>query len=132
MTTKERSVKSEIERVLSDWEDKCTDLEDQVSLAKRAQAQAENACKEATTDLKAIKKECKTLKQTLRARDEELVQLSQRYEAEIEKQHHLRDEDRGRLKQMESKLNFEIDFYKKQLEDLMRQKEFQKTATQIP
>ena len=27
---KERSVKMEIERVLSEWEDKCNDLEDQV------------------------------------------------------------------------------------------------------
>ena len=34
---KERTVKADIERVLQEWEDKCADLEDQQSEAKRLQ-----------------------------------------------------------------------------------------------
>ena len=44
---KERSVKQEIERVLSEWEQKCLDLEDQVQEAKALQIQAETESKHA-------------------------------------------------------------------------------------
>ena len=40
---KERSVKQEIERVLSEWEQKCLDLEDQVQESKSNALLAENA-----------------------------------------------------------------------------------------
>lgn len=42
---KERSVKQEIERVLSEWEQKCLDLEDQVQESKSNALLAENASK---------------------------------------------------------------------------------------
>ena len=44
---KERTVKQEIERVLSEWEHKCIDLEDQVSESKSQLLVAENAQKQA-------------------------------------------------------------------------------------
>ena len=72
---KERAVKLEIERVLADWEQKCQDLEDQVHEAKTSLLLAENSAKQAAKDTKFAQKEQKTLREVLRAKEDEIRSL---------------------------------------------------------
>ena len=55
------------------------------------------------------------------------MSLQRKYEDEIEKQQDLRVEEQVKHRQEKEKLSFEIDFFKKELEQNMRNKEFAKS-----
>lgn len=59
---KERSVKLEIERVLTEWEDKCTDLEQREHDALAKYERSNNQEKKLQNDINTLTKELRSLK----------------------------------------------------------------------
>ena len=58
--------------MLSEWEQKCADLEEQVQESKTQVLLAENAAKQSQKDTKMASKEQKTLREVIRAKEEEI------------------------------------------------------------
>ena len=56
------------------------------------------------------------MRETIKAKDDEIRALQRKYEEELEKRADMRAEDQARSKQQEEKLQFEIDFLKRELE----------------
>lgn len=56
------------------------------------------------------------MREVIRAKDDEIRTLQHKYEDELEKRNDLRVEDQAKFKQLQEKMEFEIEFLKKELE----------------
>ena len=56
------------------------------------------------------------MREVIRAKDDEIRTLQHKYEDELEKKNDLRVEDQAKFKQLQEKMEFEIEFLKKELE----------------
>ena len=56
------------------------------------------------------------MREVIRSKDEEIRTLQRKYEEELEKKSELRVEEQAKHKQVQEKLQFEIDFLKRELE----------------
>ena len=65
------------------------------------------------------------MRESIRQKEEEIRSLQRKYEDELEKKADLRIEEQAKHKQVQEKLQFEIDFLKKELEQQMRGREMQ-------
>ena len=65
------------------------------------------------------------MREVIRAKEDEIRTLQHKYEEELEKKADLRVEEQAKSKQLQEKLQFEIDFLKKELEQQMRGREMQ-------
>ena len=84
--------------MLSEWEQKCADLEEQVQESKTQVLLAENAAKQSQKDTKTASKEQKTLREVIRAKEDEIRGLQRKYEEELEKKSDLRAEEQAKSK----------------------------------
>jgi len=73
-------VRNEIERVLSEWEDKCQDLDDQLREATIAKSAAVNKQHELLKEFNRANKESRLAKQKCSDKDDEIKILQERYE----------------------------------------------------
>lgn len=65
------------------------------------------------------------MREVIRSKDDEIRTLQRKYEEELEKKSELRVEEQAKHKQAQEKLQFEIDFLKRELEQQMRGREMQ-------
>lgn len=65
------------------------------------------------------------MREQLKLKEDDIRSLQRKYEEELEKKSDLRAEEQAKSKQMQEKLQFEIDFLKKELEQQMRSREMQ-------
>ena len=127
---KEQGVKSEIERVWQDWEDKCADLE-----ARRAQAQAQAELAEARArDLgqksQGLKREAREAREAMEQARAELRVLQDKYEEQLAVREQEAEELRTGFRQAEERMQFEIVHLKQELEKQFKKQIAQQMASQ--
>ena len=69
--------------MLTEWEDKCNDLDEQLQESKNRQIIADNGCMKAQKDLQMAQKETRAGKHAIKAREEEILNMQKRYEREL-------------------------------------------------
>ena len=78
---------------MAEWEQKCLDLEEQVQESKTQLLLAGNASKQSAKDAKFAQKEQKTMREVIRAKEDEIRTLQRKYEEELDKKSDLRVEE---------------------------------------
>lgn len=116
LTDKERGVKSEIEKVWNDWEDRCGQLEAEKRQLEYRLDDSDLKVKELCQSLQQIKKENKQMKMAIEEREQEIRVITQKYEAEIQNKEAEVEEVDKRNKKNQEYLEYEIQHLKKELE----------------
>lgn len=107
----------EIERVLTDWEEKCADLEEREKSALAKMQKAKDAEWKSHQELSSLKKEARSLKAALEDATDELKLIQSKYEEKLDKKEVEKLEVMAKHNQVLDKAQFEVEFLKKELEN---------------
>lgn len=117
---KEQGVKSEIERVWQDWEDKCADLEDQRGKLELRAQDAEARGRELAKALAGLKREGKEQRELAEQARAELRMVQDKYEEQLAAREQEAEELKGQFRAAEERMQFEIVHLKTELEKQFR------------
>ena len=113
---KEQGVKTEIERVWSDWEDRCTELDDLKQQAEFRLNESEARVRDLSKSIINMKKEAKDHRELADQARQELKIVQSKYEEELQKKDSEYEMLKSEYRAAEDRMQFEIMHLKTELE----------------
>lgn len=113
---KEQGVKTEIERVWTDWEDRCTELDDLKQQAEFRLNESEARVRDLSKSIINMKKEAKDHRELADQARQELKIVQSKYEEELQKKDSEYEMLKSEYRAAEDRMQFEIMHLKTELE----------------
>ena len=115
MKLKESDVKSDMERIWADWQDKHDALEEELKEIQNRANQVEGERKRLSKELNECKKDNRNLQNKIRDREGDIRVLQEKYEDMLSRLESENKEAISKNKEIQDAMQYEIEFFKKEV-----------------